>query len=471
MSPPELPKPDETWPESALAAHQVMSDHIEQMSKQLKKLTSAVDKLQRQLKLNSKTSSKPPSSDRERRASKTKKKNERTKGAQKGHKGNTRVLVEPDEVVNCKPIDAHCDCGGAWVERETFRRLQVTELPEVKAVVTEHRERCLSCEYCGHETYASARLLLGESRFEPRLHAMVVSLNLESRLSFRQIQALLKQSFNLSVSVGAISNMVKRAGQHTKSSFEELKTWFQADNQPKHVDETGWKIHGERAQLIGSLNSSAVLYQCSQHRKAEDIKRLIGVDLSQPIICDRAFVYHSWKLRQLCWAHTLRDFSCFDTYRKMRPHAKTLIKHVHRLFKLAKTYQAKQTSTEEYVSEASALRPLIKSILEDFSEIPVAKKPDGTVRNLLKHEDQLWTFLQHPTMPIHNNAQESALRSLVIKRKLSFGNDTVQGADRLAQLMSIIETLKRQGRDMYAWFITSFQGETTSLIPLPVSSL
>jgi len=74
-------------------------------------------------------------------------------------------------------------------------------------------------------------------------------------------------------------------------------------------------------------------------------------------------------------------------------------------------------------------------------------------------------------MPIHNNAQESALRSLVIKRKLSFGNDTVQGADRLAQLMSIIETLKRQGRDMYAWFITSFQGETTSLIPSPVSSL
>jgi len=471
MSLPELPKSDETWPESALAAHQVMTNYIEKMGKQLKELTSAVDELQRQLKLNSKTSSKPPSSDRERRPPKTKKKSERAKGGQKGHKGSTRVLLEPDEVVNCKPIDAHCDCGGAWVERETFSRLQVTELPEVKPVVTEYRERCLSCERCGRETYAGARLPLGESRFGPRLHAVVVSLNLESRLSFRQIRALLKQSFNLSVSVGAISNMVKRAAQRTKQSFEELKSWFQADKQPKHVDETSWKIHGERTQLIGSLNSSAVLYQCSQHRKAEDIKRLIGVDLSQPIICDRAFVYHPWKLRQLCWAHTLRDFSCFDTYRKMRPHAKTLIKHVHRLFKLAKTYQSKQTSTEEYVSEASALRPRIKAILEAFSEISVAKKPDGTVRNLLEHEDQLWTFLQHPMMPIHNNAQESALRSLVIKRKLSFGNDTVQGADRLAQLMSIIETLKRQGRDVYSWLISSFQGETTSLIPSPASSL
>ena len=92
MSLPELPKPDETWPASALAAHQVMSAHIE-------KLTSAVDELQRQLKLNSRTSSKPPSSDRERRPAKKKKKTGRARGAQKGHKGSTRVLLEPDEVI------------------------------------------------------------------------------------------------------------------------------------------------------------------------------------------------------------------------------------------------------------------------------------------------------------------------------------------------------------------------------------
>ena len=85
MSLPKLPQPDETWPASALAAHQVMSAHIEKMSEQLEKLTSTVDELQRQLKLNSKTSSKPPSSDRERRpAKKKKKKTGRARGAQKG---------------------------------------------------------------------------------------------------------------------------------------------------------------------------------------------------------------------------------------------------------------------------------------------------------------------------------------------------------------------------------------------------
>ena len=101
-----LPTSDETPFESVLAPYQVMNNHIKQMSKQLKEFTSTVDKLQLQLKLNSKTSSKPPSSDRERRASKTRKKSERAKGAQKGHKGSTRVRLEADEIVSCQPIES-----------------------------------------------------------------------------------------------------------------------------------------------------------------------------------------------------------------------------------------------------------------------------------------------------------------------------------------------------------------------------
>ena len=128
MSQSELPTPDESWSESAKHAHQVMLDRLnetsaqlEKMNKQVELLTGLVDQLQRQLKLNSKTSSKPPSSDRERRALKPKKKSDRTKGGQKGRKGSTRVLLEPHEVIQCEPIDAQCDCGGSWVGRDTPR--------------------------------------------------------------------------------------------------------------------------------------------------------------------------------------------------------------------------------------------------------------------------------------------------------------------------------------------------------------
>jgi len=99
MSQFDLPTPDETWSESALHSHQVMTKKLKEMSEQVELLTGLVDQLQRQLKLNSKTSSKPPSSDRERRIPKPKKKSGRAKGGQKGRKGSTRILLEPHEVI------------------------------------------------------------------------------------------------------------------------------------------------------------------------------------------------------------------------------------------------------------------------------------------------------------------------------------------------------------------------------------
>ena len=66
---------------------------------------------------------------------------------------------------------------------------------------------------------------------------------------------------------------------------------------------------------------------------------------------------------------------------------------------------------------------------------------------------------------IHNNPQKSALYPLVIKCKLSFGNDTPKGADRVAQLMSVVEMLKHRGRDLLSWLVACFEGQPTSLIP------
>jgi len=60
------------------------------------------------------------------------------------------------------------------------------------------------------------------------------------------------------------------------------------------------------------------------------------------------------------------------------------------------------------------------------------------------------------------------LRNPVIKRKLSFGNDTVAGAKRYAQLLSVIRTLNRQGRSWRVWFMSLCRGHAESLLPQTV---
>jgi transposase len=473
MSDLTLPTPDETWSESAKRAHETFVNIITEQSQQLAKqgqqlteLTQQLEQLKRHIKLTSETSSKPPSSDRGKRLPK-KPKSSRSKGAQKGHIGKTRARVEPDKIIECAEIAEACDCGGSWRQSEQFSSFQVTELPPIKPYVTEYRERAVSCSCCGKERYITARLPLGESRFGPRVHAMVLELSLGSRLSMRQIKAHLKQAFNLQISLGAISDILKRCAKRTSSAFQKLKRWYQADPEVKHIDETSWYIAGLRGQLIGSLNDQVVLFQASMKRRVPDIMRLIGEDQTRLIICDRALVYCGWIYRQLCWAHVLRDFKYLMLYPEHEAQAQKLVKEAQELFKRFKAHRNAELSTEEYLAQAELIRCRVYQLLTELSEREVDQKFDGMVRNLLKHEAQLWTFLKYPTISIHNNSQESALRPLVIKRLISFGNNTYAGAQRLTQLMSVIETLKRQGRDVFDELTRTFQGEPLNLLPAP----
>ena len=101
------------------------------------------------------------------------------------------------------------------------------------------------------------------------------------------------------------SRVVGGSQSLTRTSF---KQWFKDDTSPKHVDETGWSIAGERAYLIGSLNRYASVFSITPRKSRAYIQELIGDDVSRVIISDRAPQYLSWFARQLCWSHVLRTF-------------------------------------------------------------------------------------------------------------------------------------------------------------------
>ena len=110
-------------------------------------LWEEVRHLKEQARLNSRNSSKPPSSDYG-KSQKKKKPNsnqsgkKRQQGGQPGHEGRARKLLpvdQVDEVVKCVPSD-HCDCGGRiWISGSTKpRRHQVFEMPDIRPHVTEY---------------------------------------------------------------------------------------------------------------------------------------------------------------------------------------------------------------------------------------------------------------------------------------------------------------------------------------------
>ena len=144
---------------------------LERLSKD--ELIELVLKLQRPAKT-SRTSSKPPSTDRKERREQS-----RPGGAKPGHEGHSRVLAEdPDTVVDYRPT-ACPDCGLALspdLPAETVSVHERIELPEVKPLVEQHRRLGVVCPGCRARVAAPRPTGAASTPFGPRLHATAVYL-------------------------------------------------------------------------------------------------------------------------------------------------------------------------------------------------------------------------------------------------------------------------------------------------------
>ena len=477
MSTFELPPPDDTWPESAISAYQALgvmvqaqTELLSQQSEQLLKQEKTIQALQERLSLNSSNSGKPPSSDRKDKKSPKKRKRKpssRSRGGQPGRKGATRELLEPTEVIESAPPAEVCTCGGGeWIPRGNIERFQVTELPKITPEVIEYQRQSYDCSCCGIARYTGGPGHATQSRFGPRLQSYVIYLSVKARLSMRQIKANLEDFFGVSISLGAVSDIITRGGRLSKPHAYKLKQWFKDDTSPKHVDETGWSIAGERAYLIGSLNRYASVFSITPRKSRAYIQELIGDDVSRVIISDRAPQYFSWFARQLCWSYVLRTFDFLAESHGSKMLGAELVECARALFRANRAYRADEISTSTYMSTAWALRFKVRALLKKLEVAPrISSLARGKVAQLLDDEDQLWVFIIYPELPIENNAQERELRAPVIKRKLSFGNDSEAGADRFAHLLSAIMTLRRQSRDVLDWLNRLFVGGAPSLLP------
>ena len=70
-------------------------------------------------------------------------------------------------------------------------------------------------------------------------------------------------------------------------------------------------------------------------------------------------------------------------------------------------------------------------------------------RSLLKHRDSIFRFLSNPAIPYDNNASERSLRLFKIKQKISGCFRSDKGADTYAQLLSIADTSKKNGKSRF----------------------
>ncbi len=257
--------------EAVVAVLLRMDEQIQQLSKQVAKQGEQIAELQRRLNRNSRNSSVPPSQDPP-GAPEPKRPDPsgRAQGAQQGHRGKGRKLL-PAEAVD-RVIDhwpGRCGCGRPFAEgdEETGEpaRHQVTELPEIAVCVTEHRLHRRLCPDCGEAARAELPADVPAGAFGPRMEAAVATLAVRNRVSRRDTVELMDELFGAALASGTVDAILARTGEALEEPYEALLERVRSAP-ALNVDETGWRLRGQKRTLWGAVTSRTAVFRIAPDR-------------------------------------------------------------------------------------------------------------------------------------------------------------------------------------------------------------
>jgi len=431
--------------------------------------------LRAQLARNSQNSSKPPSSDPPGVERPGKEPTGRRPGGQPGHKGHRRELLEPDEVVALRP--ERCSCCGKRLHGQdpAPRRHQVVDLPPVKPFVREYQLAELGCA-CGARTRAELPAGVPAGSFGPRLTAMVAICTGKFRMSKRSVQELLADFCGVKVGLGSISKMEQTVSAAVAPAVEAAEAHVRTQA-VVHPDETGWREHGQRRWLWTATTSQVSVFCIDRSRGSDVAKRLLGEDFAGVTVSDRWSGYN-WleaSRRQICWAHLIRDFT--DIAERGPETCGIGIGLLRNTRKMFRWWHRVRDGTLSRSDFQRRMRPVERAIRETlwYGGRSSDARTRGTCRDILKHDAALFTFVHQDGVPPTNNAAERSLRHAVIWRKGSFGTWSPNGSAFVSRILTVITTLRQQGRHTLDYVTDAcaaalLDQRPASLLPHPASS-
>ena len=357
-------------------------------------------------------------------------------------------------------------CGGPLSGCDSqAHRHQVIELPPITPTVLEYRLHQLTCEHCGASTRASVPAGVSALGYGERLTAIVALLSGCYRQSHRQVQALMSDLFNVTISRGGVGRLRQEMSEAVREPVAEAKSYVQSQV-VMHCDETGF-VQGNRdgqnpqrkkGWLWVLVTPLVSFFEVVLSRSQATAKALIGESFSGIVNSDRYSAYRWIDLSQwqVCWAHLKRDLTAIAERSGVSQEiGEALLARQRRLFRWWYQLREGTLSREQFMERVNHLRAGFKAELEEASSLPIAKgektplaKTVRTCRQLLKVEPALWTFVYTSGVEPTNNIAERALRPAVIWQRISFGSQSQSGSQFVARMLTVTTSLKAQDRNI-----------------------
>jgi transposase len=347
----------------------------------------------------------------------------------------------PDRIVDAR-LDTCPHCAAAFpVEQQTPQQVyDRIELPPIKPDVTRVRLFGGSCAGCGARAIAAAPSGLEPgSPFGQSIAALVVYLHYAHAIGLERLAGLMGEVFALSISEGAISNILARAREPLLVAAETIRDTVTASN-VVCCDETSARVTGKTWWEWVFVTTLAVLHIIRPSRGKAVVQALFGeirpaVWVSDMLGSQRGHGV-AW---QVCLAHLLRDaqyaIECGDA-----AFSAAFKRVLLRAIAIGRRREAlKDATLKQYHAD------LDRRLDRIMAAVPIGEPGRKLRKRIAANRAHLFVFVTNRAVPYTNNISERHLRPSVIFRKVTNGFRCEWGAETYAAFRSVVSTAKANG--------------------------
>jgi transposase len=430
-------------------------------------LEQRIDALERQAALNSKTSSRPPSSDglkkspAQQRTQSLRGKSDRKTGGQPGHKGETlRQSATPDHVINHYP--ELCDACGAVLLASMAEKAVVRQMVDLPAPpppeVTEHRVhqcRCGQCDAVTRGVFPEG--VSGPVQYGSRIAGIASYLQTYHCIPQERLSLLLSDLFGLSAVPATLARLIGRTADRlqpfAKAVCEGLSG---AQVAVKHLDETGLRVAG-KTQWLHVICSPLLSHFRVSPRRGDLLTGVCGL-----VVHDHWSPYFKMEGVQhaQCNAHHLRELQALIEIEK-EPWASAMKAFLLEAKALADTRTDDLTFEADVMDDFLQRYDAILTEAVDFHEAqlplqilsgvtkrrgrPKRRTGHNLALRLQKRKAEVIRFLTNSNVPFTNNEAERDLRMGKVRQKVSGCFRVRTGAEIFCNLRTVTCTARKQG--------------------------
>ncbi len=384
-----------------------------------------------------------PTPKRPKKKAKKRKKRKKRDGCGNSPKSN----LTPDET-HFTPLESCPRCDKDLRDRkgraDSGRVVEDVPPPAEKTTVFKEVTESKWCDQCKKMVSSTSEKALPGS--DIGLNAMIemAYLWVMCALSFPKIRDFFVNFKTLTLSTAGISRIMIRLSDILQPVYEEILNDVKQGSK-LWADETGWRVKGKLWWLWIFANERSAYYWPDKSRGRAVVERVLGEVFLGILIVDGWHAYTKIVCeRQTCMAHIFRKIRAFiDAYPQYRSIMQFYLQ-LRRIVRDGEKLQAARNGLSELV-----FRRRMKALKDRLDTLLKWKNPNDTLKVVIekvrRQKKYILTFVKHEGAPHHNNYGEYIIKKGVLKRKVSGGSMSAEGARAYACIQSIAMTCQLRG--------------------------